>query len=575
MKFQRLTSVVLAGVLTISTIPYNVLAASGEITADKGSSQVPAKVTAEAAQFSVTVPAILPIDVNADGAVTTADDVKIVNNSASPVKVTKVSVEAINDWQLAEFDSDFTRMRVNEKKFGLQLQTNNVQTDGTCGLNGFTAIPGNGGELPLAYDANLTTQTTAIDHLNIANVTFTIGWDDGTTSDGEDDGEQFTVTYTSDGNGTVNESSRTFKQGAYITFPDTTPLEGFTFDKWVDSTTESEVTDETIVSSDIEVKALFIPYVDEAELSKYYLFYDDTDRTGGWRVELKDDFMMALSQNTVYMDWNPGEPLPALPAVYKDKPVTSYANMFGGTFGYHKTIASLDLSNFDTRNVISMANMFSYCESLTSLNLDGFDTSNVQTMSRMFFNCKKLSHLDVSNWNTSNVTNMAELFKECNSLTALDLTKWDTRNVTAMASMFYQCRSLKQLDITNFNTDKVTNMSGMFGYSGCIDSLDFSNFNTSNVTTMSAMFSGCVINHLDITNFDTQNVETMQSMFQYSRIYTDLDLSSFDTSNVKNVDGMFYMCELHGNTYGRTQEDCNKFNSSSSKPSNVNFVVKP
>lgn len=104
----------LAGILAISTIPYNVFAASGEITADKGSSQVPAKVTAEAAQFSVTVPAILPIDVSADGTVSTADDVKIVNNSASPVKVTKVSVEAINEWELAEFNIKSTKMTLRK-----------------------------------------------------------------------------------------------------------------------------------------------------------------------------------------------------------------------------------------------------------------------------------------------------------------------------------------------------------------------------------------------------------------------------------------------------------------------------
>ena len=106
-------------------------------------------------------------------------------------------------------------------------------------------------------NAKLPKQTVADDTTtSIAQVNYTFETRDDTPEPPEPT-EKFTVTYTSDGNGTVNESSRTFKQGAYITFPDTTPLEGFTFDKWVDSTTESEVTTQTVVESDMEVKATF------------------------------------------------------------------------------------------------------------------------------------------------------------------------------------------------------------------------------------------------------------------------------------------------------------------------------
>ena len=619
MKFQRLTSVVLAGVLTISTIPYNVLAASGEITADKGSSQVPAKVTAEAAQFSVTVPAILPIDVSADGEVTTADDVKIVNNSASPVKVTKVSVEAINDWQLAEFDSDFTRMRVNEKKFGLQLQTNNVQTDGTCGLNGFTAIPGNGGELPLAYDANLTTQTTAIDHLNIANVTFTIGWDDGTTSDGEDS-EQFTVTYTSDGNGTVNESSRTFKQGAYITFPDTTPLEGYVFDKWIDNNTQSEVTEEIIVNSEMTVKALFVNTA-EKEAAKYYTFTDDPT-TGGWKVGLKSEFKSALNSNSSFENWNDGEPLPALPSTYQGKPVTSLKLLFSnlkvdtlmldnldtsnvtdmtGMFMMCK-LTSLDLSNLDTSNVTSMEMMFNSCSNLNSLDLGSIDTSKVTSMKNMFASCISLTSLDLSKFDTSKVTNMNSMFSSCNKLDSLNISKLDTSNVTDMVGMFYGCSKLASLDLSNLDTSNVTSMDRMFANCSSLTSLDLSNFNTSSVTNMKSLFNGCSgLTSLNISELDTSSVSNMESMFNDCYGLTSLDLSNFNTSSVTNMDCMFddcnglvyldlssfdtskvgdktwnifFNCNSLATCYARTQEDCNKLNSSPGKPSNVNFVVK-
>ena len=86
--------------------------------------------------------------------------------------------------------------------------------------------------------------------------------------------------------------------------------------------------------------------------------------------------------------------------------------------------------------------MFYYCKSLTTLDVSNWDTSNVIDMYYMFYNCNSLKTLDVSKWDTSNVTNMHNMFYGCNSLTTLDVSKWDTSNVTNMYSMFYDCYSL-------------------------------------------------------------------------------------------------------------------------------------
>ena len=57
------------------------------------------------------------------------------------------------------------------------------------------------------------------------------------------------------------------------------------------------------------------------------------------------------------------------------------------------------------------------------------------------------------------------------------------------------------------------------------------------------------------------------------KIQNTEDLSSFDTSKVTNMSGMFsYSKATIG--YARTQTDADKFNSSSSKPSKLVFVVK-
>ena len=59
----------------------------------------------------------------------------------------------------------------------------------------------------------------------------------------------------------------------------------------------------------------------------------------------------------------------------------------------------------------------------------------------------------------------------------------------------------------------------------------------------------------------------------YSSKAMELDLSSFDTSNVINMSSMF-ADSITTTGYARTQDDADKFNASSGKPSKLTFVVK-
>ena len=45
--------------------------------------------------------------------------------------------------------------------------------------------------------------------------------------------------------------------------------------------------------------------------------------------------------------------------------------------------------------------MFNGCSSLPSLDVTNFDTSNVTTMASMFMSCSSLPSLDVTNFDTS------------------------------------------------------------------------------------------------------------------------------------------------------------------------------
>ena len=137
--------------------------------------------------------------------------------------------------------------------------------------------------------------------------------------------------------------------------------------------------------------------------------------------------------------------------------------MFDGCSG----LTELDVSRFQTGNVIKMNSMFRDCSLLEklSVNTDGWDTSKVTTMGFMFYNCSNLSLLDVSRFQTGNVTTMQQMFSGCSSLKVLDVSSdtWDTSKVEDMRFMFYNCSELDGLDLSNWQLNENLDTSSMFG----------------------------------------------------------------------------------------------------------------
>ena len=138
-----------------------------------------------------------------------------------------------------------------------------------------------------------------------------------------------------------------------------------------------------------------------------------------------------------------------------------------------------------------MSSMFDGCGKLTKLDISKFNTADVMDMSSMFEDCGELTKLDISKFNTANVTDMSHMFSKCAVLTSLDLSKFNTTNVTSMSHMFSGCTKLASLDFSKFNTENVKEMISMFYSCGNLTELDLSNFNTTKVMNMSYMFNKC------------------------------------------------------------------------------------
>ena len=201
-NFKKIVSLVLAvclmASLAISASAANTVDASG----GTGTSSVTLSSTADgsiggdpaATKMSVTIPTVLPIAVGTDGSVSTATDVKIVNNSFGAGKVANVSIEAAQGWNLTAFGDKATlaKEKVDSNKFGFQIALGNGEkklTDGKnaskqtlltdaiegCFMSGVGDTSAN--SIGITYDAIVTPVSEAVTNTAIASVLFIIAWD--------------------------------------------------------------------------------------------------------------------------------------------------------------------------------------------------------------------------------------------------------------------------------------------------------------------------------------------------------------------------------------------------------------
>lgn len=175
-------------------------AVAGTINADGGTGSTPVELTSEAAVFSVTVPTNIPLHINADGTVTVPTDLKIINESAGRVRVTNVTVNAQDDWNLANYNggdrSLLATEKVNSNKVGLMLkvagkdasqmatatdEATQVISNETNIADWWMGVAGtDNATLGLDCGAIATAVSAAIadgSEMAVANVVFTVAWD--------------------------------------------------------------------------------------------------------------------------------------------------------------------------------------------------------------------------------------------------------------------------------------------------------------------------------------------------------------------------------------------------------------
>lgn len=126
--------------------------------------------------------------------------------------------------------------------------------------------------------------------------------------------------------------------------------------------------------------------------NKHWVLYDTEmylvkyDSAGQWRyLNYREENALtqmdgALAKNS-HTIGNSAGTLNAFPTIPIN--ATSCRKMFYGC----KSLENIDLSRFDTKNIVTMCCMFMNCKNLKQLDLSSFSTGNVREMTHMFFRC--------------------------------------------------------------------------------------------------------------------------------------------------------------------------------------------
>jgi surface protein len=265
-----------------------------------------------------------------------------------------------------------------------------------------------------------------------------------------------------------------------------------------------------------------------------------------------------------------------------------------------KVVFDKSFANFKP---IDCAGWFCNFENLTEIkNIEYLNTSQVKSMHWMFFECSSLSSLDLSNFDTRNVTDMSGMFQFCESLKTIYVgDNWNTDALKSSEDyeyMFCGCHILYGEKGTKYDSDKNDktyaridggeNNPGYFTKVGnkpfvpkeyivfengtltfyygdkkpenkkiyrvgetytfrseinkVVFDKSFANYRPTSCEHWFCNFENLTEIH-NFENLNTSQVKSMFRMFEFCKSLSSLDLSSFDTKNVRDMDDMFGYCD--------------------------------
>jgi surface protein len=180
--------------------------------------------------------------------------------------------------------------------------------------------------------------------------------------------------------------------------------------------------------------------------------------------------------------------------------------------------------------------MFNNCKNIIKIDLSLFDSYEVINISNMFGNCYSLEEINLSGINVNKVIDMSYLFNKCYVLKKIIFDdSFNTKNVENTSFMFNECKNLKEIDLCQFFiTNKIKNMEGMFKNCNNLEKLDFEKFVINEFTNIDYMFDGC---------YKLKNIP--EKFKNITRIIIDENLKVYNYNEKLKFDEQAYFNKFH------------------------------
>ena len=238
-------------------------------------------------------------------------------------------------------------------------------------------------------------------------------------------------------------------QTGYLTNGSYTLLKGTEFRKTIPRSTENIVfTDETAPSG-VAIKDVSAAKNGRVVSWSEGTTYKVSTQKKGKKVIANEDSSYLFCAYDMDLDQDLDDSLFVLTDISLKNLDTSMVKNMKGMFSGNIMLECIDVSNFNTANVTNMNIAFATSDESapsvlkTIIGIDKLNTSNVKDMRGIFYDDQELKTLDLSGWDTKNVVDMEIMFDTCSKLTNIYVGQnWNTDKVTSSANMFFDCTSL-------------------------------------------------------------------------------------------------------------------------------------
>jgi len=180
-----------------------------------------------------------------------------------------------------------------------------------------------------------------------------------------------------------------------------------------------------------------------------------------WDVSSVTTFRM------MFAGYDYGNPAMSIADLDFSKWKTSSCTHMGSMFYGCKKLGTIDISNWDVSKVENFDHFMAH--SGITLAGDGvarWVTSAAKTMDAMLYSCRN-EVLDVSNFDTSNVLTFNQMFESCTKLKKIiGLENFVTSASLDFSEMFWNCVSLEELNLSAFDTRNATDGADRYGRNG-------------------------------------------------------------------------------------------------------------